>query len=133
MSLCETAMFEYPRLHSILYREAQEAHLSVIFMIFLQKFTTFGGISLYLYRNSQLFPSEHSKQFRIGQKLALKWTKTLADLHNYRQMNLLGFSNCSLIRSCTRQFRADSLSGMTQHHSSHTPDTANWILNVLPS
>ncbi len=29
------------------------------------------------------FPSIHSKKFRIGQKLALKWTKTLADLHIY--------------------------------------------------
>ncbi len=27
----------------------------------------------------------HSKKFRIGQKLALKWTKTLADLHKWWQ------------------------------------------------
>ena len=32
------------------------------------------------------FPSLHSKNFRIGQKLALKWTKTLADLHIFGEI-----------------------------------------------
>ena len=35
------------------------------------------------------FPSLHSEKFRIGQKLALKWTKTLADLHICVHINQL--------------------------------------------
>ena len=42
------------------------------------------------------FPSLHSKKVRIGQKMALKWTKTLADLHKCVLM-----VNTKLFIACT--------------------------------